>query len=136
MTSDEQEIRQLVARWMSATEAGDVDTILGLMSEDAVFLVPGRAPMRKPEFAAQARAQAGPAGPAVVGRSEIQEVQVLGDWAFMWSRLEVTVSPPGGAEPIKRSGHTLTVFKKESCKWLLARDANMLAPVPSDRQSA
>lgn len=35
-------IRELVATWHSATGEGDLDTVLGLMTEDAVFLVPGR----------------------------------------------------------------------------------------------
>jgi len=42
-------------------------------------------------------------------------------------RLSVTVMPSGGA-PTKRAGHTLSVLKKVNGKWLLARDANMLAP--------
>lgn len=46
--------------------------------------------------------------------------------AFMWSRLEVRVTPPGG-KAVKRAGHTLTVFRKVGGKWLLARDANLLA---------
>ena len=37
MTSDEQAIRRLVALWHSATAAGDVDTVLGLMADDVVF---------------------------------------------------------------------------------------------------
>jgi uncharacterized protein (TIGR02246 family) len=45
MQSDEQEIRQLVATWMAATKAGDIDTVLPLMTEDVVFLLPGRPPM-------------------------------------------------------------------------------------------
>jgi len=32
MSSDEQAIRGLVALWHSATAAGDVDTVLGLMA--------------------------------------------------------------------------------------------------------
>ena len=42
MKSDEQEIRQLVAAWMAATKAGDIETVLGLMADDVVFLMPGR----------------------------------------------------------------------------------------------
>ncbi|HSE59858.1 MAG TPA: hypothetical protein VLA99_14250 [Nitrospiraceae bacterium] len=34
MQSDEEEIRRLVATWMAATKAGDVETLLSLMSED------------------------------------------------------------------------------------------------------
>ena len=43
--SDEQEIRHLVAMWMAATKAGDVETVLSLMAEDVVFLRPGHRPM-------------------------------------------------------------------------------------------
>ena len=45
MQSDEQEIRQLVATWMAATKAGDIETVLSLIAEDVVFLVPGQQPM-------------------------------------------------------------------------------------------
>jgi uncharacterized protein (TIGR02246 family) len=129
MQADDDQIRQLVATWMAAAKAGDVDTVLGLMSEDVVFLIPGRPPMRKDEFAAAARAQAGQDGPNIDGTSDIQEITVAGDWAFMWTKLEVVVTPRDGSPPIGRAGHTLTILKKENGKWRLARDANLLAPV-------
>jgi uncharacterized protein (TIGR02246 family) len=47
MQSDEQEIRQLVATWMAATKAGDTETVLSLMAEDVVFLMPGQSPMEE-----------------------------------------------------------------------------------------
>jgi len=129
MQNDEAQIRQLVTSWMAATKAGDADTVLNLIAEDAVFLVPGRAPMRKAEFAAAARAQADHAGPTFDGISDIQEVKVVGDWAFMWAKLTVIATPADGSPPIERAGHTLTVFTKQNGKWLLARDANLLSPV-------
>jgi uncharacterized protein (TIGR02246 family) len=129
MQSDEDQIRQLVATWLEASKAGDTDRVLSLMSEDVVFLLPGREPMRKDEFAAASRSQGSAGAPEIDGRSEIQEITVAGDWAFMWTRLTVIVTPPEGAEPIERAGHTLTVLKKERGKWLLHRDANLLTPV-------
>lgn len=129
MSSDEAQVRQLVDRWMAASRAGEVDTVLGLMADDAVFLVPGKPPMRKGDFAAAAKAQAAGKAPQFDGASEIQEIQVMGDWAFMWARLTVTAKPPDGSAPTVRVGHTLTVFRKEQGRWLLARDANLLAPV-------
>jgi uncharacterized protein (TIGR02246 family) len=128
MTQDEQQIRDLVRTWMEASKAGDTETVLGLITDDVVFLQPGRPPMRKEEFAAQARAQSGPGAPRIEGESEIQEVQVAGDWAFLWTRLRVKVTPQGGAA-IERAGHTLTVLRKDQGRWRLARDANLLAPV-------
>ncbi len=131
MQSDEEEIRQLVSTWMAASKAGDVETVLSLMADDAVFLLPGQAVMRKADFAVAARAQSGQDAPQFDGRSEIQEIKILGDWAFMWSKLTVIVTPPGGAQSMTRAGHTLTIFKKQSGKWVLARDATMLVPVPN-----
>jgi uncharacterized protein (TIGR02246 family) len=128
MSSDEDEIREVIARWMAATKAGDVEAVLNLMTDDVVFLVPGGAPMRKRDFEAAAKAQARGAAPAFDGKSEIREIQVLGDWAFMWTRLEVVVTPPDGSPPVVREGHTLSVLRKESGHWRLARDANLLGP--------
>lgn len=129
MNSDEQEIRRLVSTWMAATQAGDTETVLSLIADDAVFLVAGRPPMRKPEFEAAARAQAQQDGTQFDGDSEIQEIQVAGDWAFMWTRLSVSARPRQGGPATVRAGHTLTVLKKQDGKWLLARDANLLAPL-------
>jgi uncharacterized protein (TIGR02246 family) len=127
---DEREIRELVATWMAATSAGDLETVLSLMAEDAVFLMPGQRVMRKTDLAAAARAQApGEEAPTFDGTSEIREVRVVGDWAYMWAELTVTVTPPGGAPPMVRAGHTLTILRKEKGRWVLARDANLLAPV-------
>jgi uncharacterized protein (TIGR02246 family) len=131
MQNDEQAIREVVATWMSATKAGDIDTVLGLMADDAVFLRAGHPPMiGKDAYAAMARPQAGQAMPEFDGRSDIQEIQVSGDWAFLWSKLTVTVRPPGGAPPLTHAGYTLTIFRKQNGRWVLARDANMLSPVP------
>jgi ketosteroid isomerase-like protein len=66
--------------------------------------------------------------PRFDGSREIQEVQVAGEWAFMWSELAVAVTPPAGP-PMKLAGPVLSVLRRERGKWVLARDANMLTPV-------
>lgn len=127
MPSDEQQIRDLIATWMAATKSGDTATVLSLMADDAVFLRPGHPPMRKRDFARQAEAQSGPGAPRIEGQSEIQELHVHGDIAYAWTQLVVTVTPKDGAPAMRREGPTLTVYRKERGRWLLARDANMLA---------
>jgi uncharacterized protein (TIGR02246 family) len=129
MSSDELEIRDLVAKWLAASKAGDIDTVLGLMTDDVVFLVPGREPMNKQEFAALSRIPPGSAPPQIDGHSEIREIVVSGDVAFMWTKLSMVMTPPGG-QPMERAGHTLSVLKRVDGKWLLARDANLLTFVP------
>jgi uncharacterized protein (TIGR02246 family) len=126
--NDEQAIRQLVSDWLAASKAGDVDKVLSLMTDDVVFLVHGERPMHKPDFAAAARSQAGPNAPSVDGSADIQELKVLGDWAYLWTKLRVVVTPKGAA-PVARAGYTLTILRKANGQWRLARDANMLVPV-------
>jgi uncharacterized protein (TIGR02246 family) len=126
---DEKEIRELVATWMAASKLGDTQTVLNLMADDVVFLVAGQPPMiGKAAFAAAAKPQPGQAAPQFDGKSEIQEIKVDGKWAFMWTKLTVVVTPPGAGKPMTRTGHTLSVLRKEHGKWVLARDANLLAP--------
>ena len=133
MSSDEQEIRDLVATWIAATKAGDIEKVLSLMAEDVVFLLPGQPPMiGKSAFAAAAGAQTKQAPAQFEGTSEIQEIKVIGDWAFMWTKLKIAVTPPGGAPPMTRAGHTLSILKKQNGRWLLARDANMLSPTQEE----
>ncbi len=123
MTDDERAIRNLVETWMAASKAGDLPTVLSLMADDVVFMVPGRDPFGKAEFAA---ASEGLNNVRIEGSSDIQEIQVVGDWAYLRNYLEVTMTPDGGS-PVRRSGYTLTILrKKPNGKWVLARDANLM----------
>ena len=61
----------------------------------------------KAAFAAAAAAQ--PGAPRFDGTSEIQEIAVVGDWAFMWAKLTIAVTPPPGA-PMKLAGPVLSVL--------------------------
>jgi uncharacterized protein (TIGR02246 family) len=129
MSSDERQIRELVATWMSATKQGDLATVLDLMTDDVVFLVVGKEPFGKSQFAAAMTPQsAGVPMPTFDGRSDIREVQVDGELAYMWSKLSVDVTMPDG-KVTRRAGHTLSVFRKSGGRWRLARDANLLTPV-------
>src|SRR5437763_492691 len=42
MSDDERAIRELIQSWLTATTAGDIDRVLALVSDDAVFLTPGK----------------------------------------------------------------------------------------------
>src|SRR5262249_42957527 len=108
MTEDERAIRALVDRWMAASRAGDVATVLSLMADDAIFMVPGRAPFGKDAFRA---ASEGMKGARLDGRSEIEELQVFRDWAYLRNRIDITITPSGGT-PMRRSGYSLSILRK------------------------
>lgn len=123
MTEDEKAIREVVTTWMSASESGDTATVLSLMTDDVIFMVPGQEPFGKEAFAAASTSMG---TMQLQGTSNILELQVIGDWAFVRSHIELTVTLPDG-EPIRRAGNTLTLLRKEADgRWRLARDANLL----------
>jgi uncharacterized protein (TIGR02246 family) len=124
MSDDERAIRDLVQTWFAAIKAGDSATVLSLMADDMVFMVPGQKPFGKEAFAAASKSME---GVAFDGVSDVLEVKVLGDWAYMRTHLEVTMTPPGG-QAVRRSGSTLSILRKEpGGRWVMIRDANMLA---------
>jgi uncharacterized protein (TIGR02246 family) len=124
MKNDEQAIRDLVATWLAATKSGDLATVLSLMSDDVIFMVPGQAPFGKDAFAAAGQSMK---GMQFEGTSEIAEIKVLGDWAWMRNHLRVTMTPAGG-KPMVHAGWTLTILRKNvKGNWVVARDANLVA---------
>ena len=126
ITNDERAIRDLVATWMEASRAGDTAKVLSLMADDVIFQVPGREPFGKEAFAAASR---GMTGVRMQGSSDIRELVVLGDIAYLRNHIALTITPPGGA-PVRRAGYTLTILRKgQDGRWRLARDANLLSKV-------
>lgn len=124
MTDDEQAIRDLVATWIKASESGDAQTVLGLIADDAIFMVPGREPFGKDAFHATSETMK---NARMTGTSDIREINVLGDWAYIRNYIEVTITPPGG-NAMRRSGYTLSILRKQpNGKWVLWRDANLIA---------
>jgi uncharacterized protein (TIGR02246 family) len=128
MQNDEQAIRGLVDNWLNASKRHDLATVLGLMADDVLFLVPGQEPFGKEVFASS---NAKMRETRMEAESDIQEIKVLGDWAWMHNFLRVTFTPPDEKSTI-RSGHILTILRKNpNGQWVIFRDANLLTPEAS-----
>src|SRR5581483_12470868 len=113
MPDDEQTIRDLIAEWHRASAAGDLFRVLELMADDVVFLGCGRPPMRgKEAFAADFRGVGQQF--RMDGTNDIQEIRISGDTAYCWNHVSVTLTPIEGGAPLRRSGHTLTIFRKQA----------------------
>jgi uncharacterized protein (TIGR02246 family) len=124
MTDDERSIRDLVATWMKASESGDVQTVLSLMADDVIFMVPGREPFGKDAFRAALETMK---NARMTGTSDIREINLAGDWAYIRNYIEITITPPAG-NVMRRSGYTLSILRKQpNGKWVLWRDANLIA---------
>lgn len=125
MTDDERAIRELVETWMTATKSGDLEAVLGLMADDMIFMVPGREPFGKTEFAGDSGAMK---DLSFDGRADVLEVHIAGDWAWIRNCIEVEIALPGAAEPMRRCGYTLGILRREpDGRWRLIRDANLVS---------
>ena len=126
MNNDEQAIRSVVDTWVQASGAADLNTMLSLLADDMVFIVPGQPPFGKAEFRA---AWEGPMRDAkVIADANVEEVLISGDFAVTRTRLRVRIATADGNSSSAK-GYTMTLFRKQpDGRWLLARDANLLTP--------
>ena len=123
--NEEQAIRDLVHTWLAASEKGDLTTMLNLLADDVIFMVPGKEPFGKETFAQNYEQLK---DTKMETTSDIQEIKILGEWAWMRNFLKVTFTPTGG-ESTEHSGYILTILRKNSDgRWVIARDANLLMP--------
>ena len=104
-----------------------MNTVLNLMAEDVVFLVPGHPPMRgRGAFEQGLRALL--AQHQIESTGEIQEVEVSGDLAYAWSMLTVRIVPLAGGNATIRTGNALSILRKQGDgSWVVVRDANLLS---------
>lgn len=128
MESDEKDIRELHSTWINAVNAGDLASLLTLVTDDVVSLNPGQEPLGRDGFSANFTGAHEEA--EIFCRSELEEVEVIGQVAYTRSRDTLSVTPRAGGESTQLAGHRMTIYRKQpDGRWLLARDAHTLSPV-------
>jgi uncharacterized protein (TIGR02246 family) len=122
---DAREIRRLVDSWIAASKADDLPALMGMMTDDVVFMTPGRAPFGKAKFAADSERVK---GVAIDAHAEVQEIEVFGPRAYIRNHVRVELTSPGQA-PKRVSGYAMSILRKEADgRWRIARDANLVMP--------
>jgi uncharacterized protein (TIGR02246 family) len=122
---DTRQIRALVESWIAASMAHDLPALMGMVTDDVVFMTPGSAPFGKAEFAADSERMK---GVAIDARAEVQEIEVFGARAYIRNHVRVELTSPGQA-PKRVSGYAMSVLRKEADgRWRIARDANLVMP--------
>ncbi len=125
MTDDARQIRELVDSWITASKARDLPALIDMMTDDVVFMTPGRPPFGKAEFAADSERMK---GATIDARAEVQEIEVFGPWAYVRNRIQAEMTFPGQA-PRRMSGYAMTILRKDADgRWRIARDANLVMP--------
>lgn len=123
--NEKQAIRDMVHQWLEASKQGDTSTVLNLMADDVLFITPDKEPFGKEAFAATNEQMKDIEMETDI---DIKEIEIAGEWAWMRSFLNLTITP-AGKEPTKRSGHILTILEKQpDGRWVIKRDANFVKP--------
>ncbi len=124
---DEQEVRAVIDAWAHASNAGDLEAQLTLMTEDVTFLSVGHPPMSRTEFIVRFAAMAERF--RVVCRPEVREIKIVDDMAVVWNRLSIEIIPRAKGPSIQKAGDTLTILRRGTDgRWRIGRDANTISP--------
>jgi uncharacterized protein (TIGR02246 family) len=122
---DERQIRKLIDSWIAASNARNLPALIDMMTDDVVFMTPGRAPFGKAEFAADSQRMK---SVTIDARAEVQEIEVFGPRAYIRNHIQIELTSPGQA-PRRMSGYAMSILRKETNgRWRIARDANPVAP--------
>jgi uncharacterized protein (TIGR02246 family) len=123
---DERAIRDLLAAWHRATALGDAARLRPLMADDVIFLTAGQPPMRGVETFIASFQQV-IQQMQIDSSGEIQELQIMGEWAYCWSHLQVNITARADGATRRRSGDVLSILRKQADQsWVITRDANLL----------
>jgi uncharacterized protein (TIGR02246 family) len=123
MTDDERAIRDVVGRSMSASGAGDLATVSSLMADDVVSLVSGQKPFGEDLFAAASEAMK---DMPIAGASEIEEIEVVGDWAYSRNFLTVAVMLPSGSVcPLEARRGPARIVRDDRLPWVWEKNSRV-----------
>jgi uncharacterized protein (TIGR02246 family) len=122
---DERQIRKLIESWIAASNARDLPALMDMMTDDVVFMTPGRAPFGKAEFAADVGRMK---SVTIDARAQVQELEIFGPRAYIRNHIQVELTSPGQA-PKRVSGYAMSILRKGADgRWRIARDANLVMP--------
>jgi uncharacterized protein (TIGR02246 family) len=125
---DVEAVTAWLAQYADAVDAGDMETMLALIADDAVLIPPDAPPTSgmaaiRPEMESYFRDY------TMQTNAQPDEVVVAGDLAFVRASYTDIVTPKGEGEPIEGSGVWLILLRKQSDgSWKLWREMYSVFP--------
>ena len=119
--NESEEIGKLQAAWIAALSAGDVDRLLGMVTDDVVAMHPnGKTTQGKQELGDDFRRFFAKFRMEQTAISE--ETVVAGEWAFDRARVSTKVTPLAGGEPSQVNSQVIVILRRDAQGfWKLAR---------------
>jgi len=128
-SADHQAIRKLTADWLAAVRTKDIARLVGMVTDDAVFLPPGFPPIRGKQAVEAMYRNLFPQFSSVEQAASIEEVEIAGDWAYTWGTERFVLNPLGGGPPIEMQGRGMSILRRQpDGSWKFARGINSSQP--------
>jgi uncharacterized protein (TIGR02246 family) len=122
-------IEEIDRRWIAAFNAGDVETVVSLYTDDVIVMPPGE-PTLHGRGAVRRWLEAFFEGHTARQSLVNDEVVVAGEWAWMRGHFTLAIEPRDGSGERRHQGKHLVIWRRqESGGWRAARDIwNLDAP--------
>jgi len=120
---DDRGAHQVHEAYVTAINSNNLDTLLGVLTEDVVFLAP-----QEPVMVGKAAVRPWLEGYLKAFKTHwdkpVQEFVVNGEWAFERYSYKSTDAPAGGGAVVEDTGWGLVIYHRDTDgKWRVARDA-------------
>jgi len=114
-------IKKLAADWRTGWLTGDTELLLSLYVDDPVVMPQDQPPVMGKD-AIRSIYQAVLKEYAFSSEGKLMEVEASGDWGYFWSTYTLTATPKVGGEPIKSTGKSVFIVKRQpGGAWKIAR---------------
>jgi len=120
---DETAIRTLISKTEDMNNSGDANGWASLFAPDAVYMPPGLKAITSHQELVQIAETAFRSNSITIS-IEPQEIVILGDWAFVRSRVTGTVAPRSGGDSSIIDMKQLVIYRRTDDGWRIARLAN------------
>lgn len=128
LSPEQQAILDVHTTWIAAVNAGNLDRLNLMMTDDVVLMNPGQAPFGRDGLFANFTSAQQTLWIRCV--SDLEEVVVVGPVAYTRSHDTVTATPRTGGETTQFAGYRMTIYRQQADgRWLLARDVHTLSEV-------
>jgi uncharacterized protein (TIGR02246 family) len=126
-TGDRNAVAAMTTRWLTALHAKDIRALMSMLSDDCIFISPGRDPLRGKAAAEALYRTLFDSYADIQQAVTVEEIQVAGDWAFSWGREQLRIGFTAGT--VEFEGHGLAVLHREpDGGWLFVRGINTSVP--------
>lgn len=125
-------IESIEVRWQEAYGARDFDALADLYTEDG-WVMARRQPAMRGRTAIRDFFQSIAEGTKLAVTFDVEELEVIGDYAWNTARFALTYQPMSGGEPSHDFGRALILYKKGvDGQWRIHRDMDTPTPDAAD----